>query len=56
MKQKEGFYINAKKLEYYEAMAKHLRKAKRKGIEKLAIQNPSFEIFILDLEKTLTQH
>lgn len=56
LKQKEGFYINAKNLEYYEAMAKHFRKAKKKDIEKMAVQNPSFEIFMLNLEKTLTQH
>ena len=49
LKQQEGFYIDAKKMEYYEKIAKHLRK--KKNIEKFAPKNPSFEIFINNIEQ-----
>ncbi|MCU0440547.1 MAG: hypothetical protein MUC49_21850 [Raineya sp.] len=45
LKQKEGFYIDEKKLEYYETIAKkHFKK--KKDIEKYAEQNESLKILL----------
>ncbi len=48
LKQREGFYIEGKKREYYEQLARNFRK--RKDILKYAKKNPSFQIFVEELE------
>lgn len=47
MIQNENFFINEKRYEYYEAIAKHFKK--RKDIETFSRKNESFNIFITSL-------
>ncbi len=46
--QRVGFFIDHKKTEYYETLTKPFRK--RKKLLKAAKQNPSFQLFIKELE------
>lgn len=48
LKQKEGFYINEKRIEFYEKISKHFKK--RLDIEKYASKNPSFNNFIQEVK------
>lgn len=48
LKQREGFFLNDKKTEYYEQLSRNFRK--RKDILKYAQKNPSFQIFVEELE------
>jgi hypothetical protein len=49
--EKEGFYIEEKKLEYYEKISKHFKK--KKNIEKYAKNNESFGIFIEEMSSKI---
>jgi len=51
IKEKEGFYIDSKKIEYYEKISKHFKK--RKDIENYSSKNQSFEIFIKELNNKI---
>lgn len=44
---KEGFYINEKRIEFYEIIAKHF--SKKQDIDRYAKKNPSFDFFIRDI-------
>ncbi len=52
LKKREGFYIDEKRMEYYEKMSKPFKKGK--NIEKYASKNPNFKIFIDHIKEILT--
>ena len=52
LKKQEGFYIDEKRIEYYEKMSKPFKKGK--SIAKYAPKNPSFEIFIDHIKQIIT--
>jgi len=47
LKQKEGFYINEKRIEFYEKISKHFKK--KENIEEYGRQNPSFNTYVNEI-------
>ena len=52
LQQKEGFYIHEKRLDYYRILSKYF--LKHKDLMKYASKNPSFQLFIQELQNKVT--
>jgi hypothetical protein len=54
LSKKESFYIDKKKPEYYQKMAKHIVKMKQSDFKKYIQANPSLQVFVAELsQKTI---